>query len=170
MSSPKKTSLRTNSGFTLLELLIVLMIVGVMVSLVSLNIGAKPSSSKQAAQQLQQLLALAQEEAILKGQILGWKITPIDYGFYRYKNKQWQLITGDKILHNYPLSEELNYTLELDNRKINYANQSPPQILLLPDALLNNFTVLIQLQDKTASYKIYSEQGKIKMLFVAEKK
>lgn len=158
-----------NSGFTLIELLIVLMIVGVMVSLVSLNIGAKPSTAKQAANQLQGLLELAREEAILKGQVLGWKITPQTYSFYRYKEKNWLPLSADKLLRSQPLHPELEYKLVLDNAKVNYDKESAPQIILLPDGSVNNFSLLIQLQDRTETYKVYPQQGKIKTQLVTEK-
>jgi general secretion pathway protein H len=161
--------LSKNSGFTLIELLIVLIIVGVLMTFVSLNIGAKPSSAKQAAQQLQNLLTLAQEEAILKGHILGWKISPQTYTFYRYKDKIWQPLSADKILRSYQLQPDLEYKLSLDNAKVKYDKESPPQITLLPDGSVNDFTLLIQLIDHSETYKVFTEQGKIKTLLVTEK-
>lgn len=155
-----------NSGFTLIELLIVLIIIGVVITLVSLNIAAKPSASKQAANQLQSLLELAREEAILKGQILGWKITSETYGFYRYKEKIWQPLSADKLLRSRPLHPELEYQLVLDSAKVNYDKESLPQIILLPDGSVNDFSLFIQLKDHTEKYKVYSQQGKIKTLLV----
>lgn len=169
MSESKKLILlHKNLGFTLIELLVVLVIIGVMVTLVSLNIAARPSPAKQEAYRLQSLLELAHDEAILKGQILAWKITPTAYAFYRYKDKQWQLLTADKILRSYSLQSELSYKLELDNAKIDYTKESQPQIMLLPDGLINDFSLFVQLQNQFETYKVYSEQGKIKTLLIAE--
>lgn len=171
MSQPNNLATRpTPSGFTLIELLIVLIIVGVMVTLVSLNIGAKPSTAKQAAYQLQSLLELAREEAILKGQVLGWKLSLDSYAFYRYKNKIWLPLTTDKLLRRYQLHPGLEYKLELDNAKVNYDKDSLPQITLLPDGSVNNFSLLIQLSDHTETYKVYPQQSKIKTQLLTEKK
>jgi general secretion pathway protein H len=159
-----------NAGFTLIELLIVLIIIGVVMTAVSLNIGAKPSSAKQAAGQLQSLLELARDDAILKGQILGWKISPETYAFYRYKDKKWLPLTADKLLRSYQLQPELNYKLVLDNSKVSYDKESLPQIIILPDGSLNDFSLFIQLQDRTENYQVYSQQGKIKTQRVDEKK
>lgn len=162
---PKK-----NSGFTLIELLIVLIIVGVVMTLVSLNIGAKPSTAKQEAKQLQSLLELARDDAILKGYVLGWKITPESYAFYRYKEKLWIPLIKDNLLHNYQLHPELDYQLIVDNSKVKYDKESLPQIILLPDGSVNEFNLLIQLKDRTESYKVYPEHGKIKSLLIEDKK
>jgi general secretion pathway protein H len=159
-----------HSGFTLIELLIVLMIIGVVVSLVSLNIGAKPSSAKHEAQKLQGLLELSKDDAILKGQILGWKISMENYGFYRYKDKTWQPLSADKLLRSYPLHPELEYKLMLDKAKVSYDAESLPQIVLLPDGSINDFILSIQPHDHSETYQVYSQQGKIKTLLVDEKK
>jgi type II secretion system protein H len=146
------------------------MIVGVVMTLVSLNIGAKPSTAKQTSQQLQGLLELAREDAILKGQVLGWKITRESYSFYCYKEKVWQPLTADKLLKSYPLHPELDYQLIIDNAKINLDQSSLPQILLLPDGSVSHFKLLLTLKDRSESYLLFSEQGKIKTALVEEKK
>lgn len=158
-----------NSGFTLIELLVVLIIVGVLITFVSLNIAAKPSSAKQAAQQLQNLLELARDEAILKGQILGWQITPQSYGFYRYQNRIWQPVSADKLLRHYNLTQELEYKLELDNAKVKIDAESVPQITLLPDGSVTDFSLFIQPIDHSETYQIFSQQGKIKTRLVNPK-
>jgi general secretion pathway protein H len=163
-------SLRKNLGFTLIELLIVLIIVGVVMTLVSLNIGAKPSDAKQTANQLQSLFELARDDAILKGQILGWKITPENYAFYLYKNKLWLPLNKDNLLRSYQLHPGLEYQLTLDNAKVKYDKDSPPQILLLPDGSVNNFVLFIQLKDHSETYKVYPEHGKIKAILMEDKK
>lgn len=161
---------RKNAGFTLIELLIVLIIVGVMVSLVSLNISAKPSAAKQEATQLQSLLELAKDEAILKGQVLGFKITAENYAFYRYKEQKWLPLDQDKLLRSRSLQPELEYQLLLDNAKVNYDKEGLPQILILPDGSINPFSLLMQLKDHSETYKVYSELGKIKTQLLDEKK
>lgn len=159
-----------HSGFTLIELLIVLIIVGVVVTLVSLNIGAKPSTAKHAAQQLRGLLELSKDDAILKGQVLGWKITMENFAFYRYKDKKWLPIAADKLLRSYQLHPELEYRLTLDNAKVSYDDESLPQIVLLPDGSVNDFSLFIQPHDHSETYQVYSQQGKIKTQLVEDKK
>lgn len=158
-----------NAGFTLIEVLIVIIIVGVVMTFVSLNIGAKPSSAKHAAQQLQSLLELARDEAILKGQVLGWQMSSQNYSFSRYKNKTWQPLTADKLLRSYNLQPELEYKLLLDNSKVKINDKSLPQIILLPDGSINDFSLFIQPIDHSETYQIFTQQGKIKTQLVIEK-
>jgi general secretion pathway protein H len=161
---------RRTQGFTLIELLIVLVIVGVMMSLISLNIGSRPSSAKQAAEQIQQLLTLAREEAILKGQILAWKLTSENYSFYGYKNKSW-LLLNDTLLRTYRLPEELDYSLSVESAKEN-SNQNQnqiPQVLLLPDGSISRFNLIIHPKDDSENYTVFIQQGKIKAGLLAIK-
>lgn len=159
-----------NSGFTLIELLIVLIIIGVVITLVSLNIGARPSTAKQAANQLQQLLELGRDDAILKGQIIGWKITPENYAFYTYKNQKWLLLANDNLLRSYKLQPELDYKLFVDNAKVDYAQESYPQIVLLPDGSISQFNLLIKVKEETETYQVFMQQGKVKAALVEDKK
>jgi general secretion pathway protein H len=162
--------MQKDKGFTLIELLIVLIIIGVVVTLVSLNIDAKPSTAKQAANQLQQLLELARDDSILKGQIIGWKITPENYAFYLYKDQKWFPLINDNLLRSYQLQPELNYKLFVDNTKVDYAQESYPQIVLLPDGSISHFNLLINVKEEVESYQVFMQQGKIKALLVEDKK
>jgi len=77
----------TSNGFTLLELLVVLVIVGILFSFAALSLSARPDPTKQEAYQVQQLLNLALEDAILRGQIMGWTLTEQEHNFSRFKNQ-----------------------------------------------------------------------------------
>jgi general secretion pathway protein H len=158
------------SGFTLIELLIVLIIVGTVITLVSLNIGAKPSIAKHAASQLQGLLELARDEAVLKGQVLGFKLTAENFSFYRYREKLWQPIVKDNLLRSYQLHPGLDYQLTLDNAKVKNDKDSLPQIILLPDGSLNNFELIIQPKDHSESYKVTIMRGKLTAQLAEDKK
>jgi len=158
LTCPKK-----QIGFTLLEVIIILIIMGTLFSLMSLSISSKPSAAKQSATHLQQLLEFAHDDAMLKGQILAWKLEETQYGFYRYQDKKWLLIENDRILHQYPLSEELDYQLLIDDFSTEKNDSNAPQVMLLPDGLLTDFNLIISAKESGERYRVFNRQDKVAM-------
>lgn len=64
-------------GFTLLEIIVVVLIVGVLIQFAVLSIGDRALADRldNEARRLERLLVLAQEEAELQGQLIGLRIT-----------------------------------------------------------------------------------------------
>lgn len=158
----------TNNGFTLLELLVVLVIVGILFSFAALSLSAHPDPTKQEAYQVQQLLNLALEDAILRGQIMGWTLTEQEHNFSRFKNQQWLALKQDNLLRNYKLNPELEYHLEIDGLPAVTLATTLPQVIFYPDATLSNFELTVQLKNTfNEGYKIYNEQNEIKLISLA---
>ncbi len=158
----------TNNGFTLLELLVVLVIVGILFSFAALSLSARPDPTKQEAYQVQQLLNLALEDAILRGQIMGWTLTEQEHNFSRFKNQQWLALKQDNLLRNYKLNPELEYHLEIDGLPAVTLASTLPQVIFYPDATLSNFELTVQLKNTfNEGYKIYNEQNEIKLISLA---
>jgi general secretion pathway protein H len=76
-------TIKTARGFTLLELMVVILIIGVIVTFASLSIGDRALDDRLEAEakRLEQLLRLAEEEADLKGAPLGLSFTVTGYRF-----------------------------------------------------------------------------------------
>lgn len=86
-------------GFTLLELLLVVVIAGITLGLVSFN--AMPSerqSLQLEAQRIALLLQLARDEAIVRNRQVAFEAEPDRYRFLVRENNQWQVITQDDML------------------------------------------------------------------------
>lgn len=90
----------TQRGFTLLELLVVLVIVGIMLGFVTLN--AMPSSRQalqNEAQRIALLLQLARDEAIVRNRPLAFEVDQYRYRFWILdENNVWQTIDKDDML------------------------------------------------------------------------
>ena len=83
-------------GFTLIEILVVLVIVGVMLALVSLNLTPDDGRILQTeAQRLALLLEQARDEAISSGQEIAWSSQKGSYRFWR-KDKKDEWVTSNK--------------------------------------------------------------------------
>lgn len=90
--------IKKNTGFTLLELLVVLVVVGVMLGLVTLNaLPNKQQSLQKDAQRIALLLELAREEAIVRNSQVAFVIDTDRYRFYVRDNKDWKLLTDNDL-------------------------------------------------------------------------
>ncbi len=88
---------RSISGFTLLELLVVLFIIGLISTLAVLSIGTRSPPNIQEAQRLAALFRLAAEESILYGQELGWLVTERGYSFLVLGEEGWVPVDDDML-------------------------------------------------------------------------
>ena len=86
-------------GFTLLELLVVLVVLGILLGMVSIS--AAPSERQvfqSEAQRIALLLQLARDEAIVRNRPLAFEIAPDAYRFLVREEEQWLPIVGDDAL------------------------------------------------------------------------
>jgi general secretion pathway protein H len=88
-----------SSGFTLLELLVVMVIVGVTLGMVSFN--AMPSERQALhndAQRIALLLQLARDEAIVRNHPIAFEAEADRYRFLLHEDNIWQAIRQDDML------------------------------------------------------------------------
>ncbi len=129
---------RVARGFTLVELLIVMVLVGVMGSMAVLAMGqADPGRLVQLeAQRLARLLELAEQEASIRGEAVGIELYAGGYRFLQTQGNGWQAM-NDALFQSRTLSAPLHLALTLNGEvaslpfKPDY--QPKPQIVLTPD-------------------------------------
>ncbi len=87
-------------GFTLLELLVVMVIVGITLGVVSFN--AMPSERQvllNDAQRIALLLQLARDEAIVRNRPIAFEAEATRYRFLLHDENTWQVLKQDDLLH-----------------------------------------------------------------------
>ena len=158
----KKTqSLTKQQGFTLLELLVVIVIIGIVTTFVSLSLrGNQTDVLEQEAQRLHALLDLTAHESISKTTEMGVYFADDHYQFYHLNEGQWQLLVGDEILSVHTLPESL--TLQVDIEGISMPNNpnttdlsnENPQVLFFTDGELTPFRCILSLKRDLQKYYI----------------
>jgi len=143
----------TCSGFTLLEVLVVIFIIGIMLGALMLSIENRPEGelAKREAQRIMALVELAREEAILNTAMLGIRFEHTGYEFMVLVNKKWTPME-DRILRKRELDDTLNLEFEqiedTDPEKIDQSKQDKtdelPQVAIYPTGELTPFRLSIE--------------------------
>jgi general secretion pathway protein H len=113
---------RGASGFTLLEVLVVVVIIGVITSMavLSVHVLGGDHEMQQQAERLQAILTQAREDAMLESRDLGLRVDATGFDFLQYdtKNERWHVIDSDPLLRPRALPEGLHVSLRLEDRDV----------------------------------------------------
>lgn len=109
------TGMTTNKGFTLIELLVVIVIIGITVgfALVSFGDFGERRALLVAAERLENIFKLAQQQAILESSTFGLKINKDSYQILKFTNKsQWIPLANKGIFKMNYLPKKTTLTLK----------------------------------------------------------
>ena len=138
-----------DAGFTLLELLAVIVIIGIIISFASLSIGQNTSRIVQdEAERLHGLIQLAGEEAVLQGRELALEFDHDRYRFLELGTADWQPIEADKMLRERPLPEAVRVKLMLEDVVTSFKDKKKlPRIFILSSGELTPFDLTLSTDD-----------------------
>jgi general secretion pathway protein H len=118
------------SGFTLLEVLVVLVIIGIITAMavVSTGVLGRDRQMDQEAQRLQAVLAQAREESMLDGRDVGVRVDRQGYDFLRFNGRTaaWEPVVGDALLRSRDLPGGVNASLRLEAREVQLKPRTAP--------------------------------------------
>ena len=117
-------------GFTLLEMLVVIVLAGILISIVTISVTPDPRQKlTREAQRIGQLMVLASDEARIRQLPIVWEADLRGYRFVAEVAGERQLLTGDDLLRERSWETPLNRLAVQDG-----AGPQPAQVLLGPGA------------------------------------
>jgi general secretion pathway protein H len=117
-------------GFTLLEMLVVIVLAGILISVVTISVTPDPRQKlTREAQRIGQLMVLASDEARIRQLPIVWEADLRGYRFVAEVAGERQLLTGDDLLRERSWETPLNRLAVQDG-----AGPQPAQVLLGPGA------------------------------------
>ncbi|MBL8250690.1 MAG: type II secretion system minor pseudopilin GspH [Candidatus Competibacter sp.] len=144
-------------GFTLLEIMVVLVLVGILSSFALLSVGGGPRDQMaEEAQRLTALLELHQQEAALGGELRGVRFARNGYAILRQDEKgRWQAPAAAGALVERQLPETMALSLWVEGRPVSLKQPAEreklaPQVVLLASGEATEFVAVFGLADERA--------------------
>jgi general secretion pathway protein H len=151
-----------NKGFTLVEILVVLVIMAVVISLalVSVNVTGRDSQLDEESRRIQGLVGLLHDRALLEGRDFGLRIEPTAYEFVEYDSRRdrWVMLNQEQEYRHRELPKGIFFQLQLDSQTVvlkpidrslsSDAPPPPPQVAIAASGEGTPFR-LILLRDAT---------------------
>lgn len=160
------------AGFTLLELLVVVFIIGIMATMFTLSVGVAGGTDRELrreAERLQTLLGLALEDATFQSRELGLRLYPGRYEFSAFdrgdafdpEDDKWVPIDTD-VFRQHELPAVFALELEIEGRSVNLQRSEKdvekkyePQLFIFSSGDFSDaFAVHIRSRDEDRQYTV----------------
>jgi len=147
---------QTITGFTLIEILVVIVIISISVGLVVVNFSSGGASKKAEEEvvRLQQLLRMAHQQSVIRAEEYGVRFYKTGYRFMKYDelSKQWADIANDRLLRSRIIAEPLEIDLYIEQLSVDIPQSTdddpePPEDTQLSDANINTQTTALNAVD-----------------------
>lgn len=158
-------------GFTLIEILVVLVIIGILAAgvLLSLNSTGQDPQLQKESDRLLALFNYAREQAELQTREYGLLLQPDSYEFLAYdvRTGLWRSVDEDDVLRLRKLPAGLDFKLVLDGRPVVLqpppdTNAKQPQVMIFSDGDLDSFEITLEREGGGHSVTIdLNEKGEV---------
>lgn len=146
---------RTNNGFSLIELLVVVFIIGISASMAVLYIDTSEERLETEARKIYALLKYMRDDAIIKGKSFSMVIKDKEYSFARYTDNKWQMLEQKPYIKTL-VSDDISLRLLQDSASTDISERILHQvnyIYFLPTGESTQFELKISNKQKSV-YRI----------------
>lgn len=155
--------MKETAGYTLIEILVVMLIISIVTSVALLSIGRNSSRQLEAqAAELTQLISLAQEQAMLQPAVLGLSLSGHEYHFMSLqqaaagKKHAWVPVT-DEALRKHVLPGDISIELTVKGSLAEHEKSGVPQIIISPNGDITPFSIYLGRDGGSTRYVITGE-------------
>lgn len=122
---------KTITGFTLIEMMVVIVLIGLMASVVQFSVGSNEPEKllRKESQRFAAVFNTAAEYSLLNNLELGLVVEDNSYQFLGFDGEQWQVVSDNEVLEAYTLPENIETLLTLDDLPLD----EPPLINVLKE-------------------------------------
>ena len=149
---------RVPAGFTLLEMLVVVAIIGIVLSFAMLAIGGDPRAEEleRESRQFAELLRLGNEQAVLRGEEWAVQIEPDQYRFLIYTGEGWSSVADDELFRPRQWAEDTLFDIELEGREVEIVSSDDPKptLILYSSGETSPFTAVFRSDATDARYQV----------------
>jgi general secretion pathway protein H len=146
-------------GFTLLELMVVIVIVGIVLSFMTLSAGTdkRAEQLEREAQRIVALLQLASDDAVMRSEQLALRVGETDYEFMILDDDKWVPLEDDHALRAREMPAGIELRLELQDNpppELTSEDSDQPQVFLLSSGEMTPFVLIVSAPETEQSYAV----------------
>jgi general secretion pathway protein H len=135
-------------GFTLLELMVVLVIVGIVLTYAVLSVSgqSRDEQLRREGQRLAALIEMASDEAVLRSEQIAVRFEEDGYEFMTLQGNKWLALSEDPMFAARTLPEGIELQLELEDNpppQLVSEESDLPQVFLLSSGEMTPFLVML---------------------------
>jgi general secretion pathway protein H len=160
--------LRRVRGFTLLEILVVVFIVGLVATMVIISFAGerRDTELEREADQISALFDYVREQAELQTREYGFRVNNVAYSFVVFDPLagSWREIDEDDALREREIPEGIDFTVVVEGRRIvldapRKIDDFRPQIMVYSSGDLSSFEVILRRRGADEPARIYSNEN-----------
>jgi general secretion pathway protein H len=160
---PIRRTLHAWRGFTLLEVMVVLVLIGIIFSFAMLSVSRSDQDElmKRETRRLATLISLANDEAVIRGQEFAIHFSETGYDFLVLQLEGWQAPQDDHLLKSYQLPKGIRVRIEVEGDPPGLGKQSKkveetrtPQVYLLSSGEMTPFSATFEAEGAPVRYHL----------------